>query len=51
MPAYRESMAALGSHFLAAPQLEVWEHAGCDACLHPGPLAAALTLSLTPQRE
>ena len=29
-PAYRENMAALGNHFLAAPQLEVWEHAGCD---------------------
>ena len=27
-PAYRENMAALGGHFLAAPQLEVWEHAG-----------------------
>ena len=32
-PAYRENMAALGSHFLAAPQLEVWEHAGC--CKRP----------------
>ena len=36
-PAYRENMAALGSHFLAAPQLEVWEHAGCERSLQPSP--------------
>lgn len=34
MPTYRENMAALGGHFLAAPKLEVWEHAGYESFGH-----------------
>ena len=37
---YRSTMAALGSHFLAAPELEVWEHAGCTV-LRPVVLLSA----------